>query len=139
MKKTFLLLAIIFFLLISVFLIVFFLSRRTSFFGRAFNPAPTTDVIANSYLFASPLQAKADGREKIRITIFILSDQGRGISGQPVFLGQNARLKVTAIQSVTDDLGRAIFDVSASSPGEYFIEARAANKLLPQRVRVNFR
>jgi len=120
---------------------VIFIRQRTTFFGRAFNPLTSSGEVAleNSYLFASPLQAQANGKEKIRITIFILDSQGRGVYGQPVFLGQNESLEINPIQAVTDELGRAIFDVSAKNPAEYLIEARVGSEVLPQRVRVNFR
>lgn len=123
---------------------VYLVSQRTTFFGRAFGPSgePVSGGIVevkNSYLFASPLEAKADGQEKIRATVFILDDQGLGVAGKPVFLGEDERLEVLAIQAVTDDLGRAIFDISASQPSEYLIEARVENKTLPQRVKLSFR
>jgi len=128
-------------LLFSLIPTVIFLKERTTFFGRAFGPSVNSGEVAleNSYLFASPLQAQADGKEKIRVTIFILDSQGKGVYGQPVFLGQDERLETTAIQAVTDELGRAIFDVAAKVPGEYLMEARVGNQVLPQRVRVSFR
>ncbi len=134
-------LVILLILLFSLVLTVFFIGQRTTFFGRAFLTTGSLGEVAleNSYLFASPLSVQADGREKIRVTIFILDSQGKGVYGKPVFLGQDERLEQTAIQSVTDELGRAIFDISAKVPGEYFIEAKIDNQILPQRVRVSFR
>lgn len=60
------------------------------------------------------------------------------MAGQTVFLGQNERLTISPVQSTTDELGRAIFDISANNPGEYLIEARVGNEILPQRVRISF-
>lgn len=127
--------------LLLLFLSVRFVSQRTSFFGRAFGPSDSEGslVLENCYLFASPLQARADGQEKIRVTIFALSNQGKGISGEAVFLGEDNRLELTAVQSVTDELGRALFDLSSTVVGEYLIEARVGNQVLPQKVRVSFR
>ncbi|PIS14653.1 hypothetical protein COT64_01520 [Candidatus Shapirobacteria bacterium CG09_land_8_20_14_0_10_39_12] len=145
MKRIIFTFLIIFFLLLSLSLTVFFISQRTTFFGRAFGPtnnrasSAETIEIDNCYLFASPLQARADGKEKIRVTVFILDSQGRGVSGEAVFLGQDERLEIIGIQPVTDDLGRAIFDISSSTVANFLIEARAGNKTLPQRVRLNFR
>jgi len=140
-KGIFLAIIVFLILLFSLGATVIFIRQRTTFFGRAFNPSTSSGEVAleNSYLFASPLQAQANGKEKIRITIFILDSQGRGIYGQPVFLGQNESLEINPIQAVTDELGRAIFDVSAKNPAEYLIEARVGSEVLPQRVRVNFR
>lgn len=141
MKKHTLFLLLIFFLLLSLVLVVIFISQRTSFFGRAYGPGirPSGQVlIENSYLFASPLVALANGQEKIRVTVFILDEQGRGVAGEKVFLGQDERLKITSVQEVTDNLGRAIFDVSANTPGDYLIEARVGKEVLPQRIKLGF-
>jgi hypothetical protein len=136
-------LAIIIFLILlfSLGATITFVRQRTSFFGRAFTPGGNVEevVLENSYLFASPLQAQVSNKEKIRVTIFILDSQGKGVYGQPVFLGQDERLEITSIQTVTDELGRAIFDVAAKIPAEYLIEARVNNQILPQRVKVSFR
>lgn len=128
-------------LIFSLIPTVIFIQQRTTFFGRAFTPTGSVGEVAleNSYLFASPLSARADGKEKIRVTIFILDSQGRGVYGKPVFLGQDERLEMTSIQAVTDNLGRAIFDIAATVPGEYFLEAKVDNQVLPQRLRVSFR
>ncbi|PJE67349.1 hypothetical protein COU95_02900 [Candidatus Shapirobacteria bacterium CG10_big_fil_rev_8_21_14_0_10_40_9] len=142
MKKRIVLAIIIFLILLfSLGATIIFVRQRTSFFGRAFTPGGSVGEVAleNSYLFASPLQAQADIKEKIRVTIFILDSQGKGIYNQPVFLGQDERLEIIPVQAVTDELGRAIFDVSAKVPAEYLIEARVGNQVLPQRIRVSFR
>ena len=134
-------LVVLLILLFSLGITIVFIRQRTSFFGRAFTPSTSSGeiVLENSYLFASPLSAQADGKEKIRVTIFILDSQGKGVYGQPVFLGQDERLEMTTIQAVTDELGRAIFDVAAKMPAEYLIEAKVNNQVIPQRVKVNFR
>ena len=120
---------------------VYFMGQRTVFWGRAFTPGTGIGevVLDNSYLFASPLSAQADGKEKIRITVFLLDSQGKGVSGKVVFLGQNEKLKIEAVQAVSDNLGRAIFDVSSVSPADYLIEASVDNQILSQRVKLNFK
>lgn len=128
-------------LLFSLFWGVSFIGRRTAFWGRAFSPGLGVGEIAlgNSYLFASPLSAQADGQEKIRVTVFLLDSQGKGVSGKAVFLGQNEKLQIKSIQAVTDNLGRALFDISAFTSADYLIEAKVDNQVLPQRVKLNFR
>jgi len=120
---------------------VYFMGQRTVFWGRAFTPGTGIGevVLDNSYLFASPLSAQADGKEKIRITVFLLDSQGKGVAGKVVFLGQNEKLKIEAVQAVSDNLGRAIFDVSSVSPADYLIEASVDNQILSQRVKLNFK
>ena len=131
-KRTFILLIVIFVILLLLLLFWFL------FFRGLRQPSGLVEI-NNSYLFASPLQAKVAVKEKIRVTVFILDEQGRGVIDEPVFLGQDDRLEISSVQAVTDDFGRAIFDVSTNTSGEYYIEAKVKNKVLPQRVRVSFR
>ena len=139
MKRRLLILLSLLLFLFSLAGLVVVISQRTTFFGRAYTPGLGTNFSPqNSYLFASPLRAAADGQEKIRLTVFLLDSSGRGVSGQTVFLGQNESLTVSAVQPSTDELGRAIFDISAQTPGEYLIEARVGNEILPQRVKISF-
>ena len=141
-KKGIILAIIIFLILLfSLGATITFVRQRTSFFGRAFIPGGNVGEVAleNSYLFASPLQAQVSNKEKIRVTIFILDSQGKGVYNQPVFLVQDERLEITSVQAVTDELGRAIFDVTTKVPAEYLIEAKVNNQILPQRVKLNFK
>jgi hypothetical protein len=128
-------------LLFSLFWGVSFIGRRTAFWGRAFSPGLGVGEVAleNSYLFASPLSALSGGQEKIRVTVFLLDSQGKGVPGKAVFLGQNEKLQIKSIQAVTDNLGRALFDIAAFAAADYLIEARVDNQVLPQRVKLNFR
>lgn len=145
MRKIVLLILVTIIIILLIWLSLFLVFRRTSFFGRAeyrsstANPASAGVSVENSYLFASPLSASVSSGEKIRLTVFLLDGQGRGVAGEAVFLGQPENLQITSVQAVTDDLGRAIFDLSALSAGEFMLEARAANRTLPQRVRVSFK
>jgi hypothetical protein len=128
-------------LLLSLGAAVFFIGQRTVFWGRAFTPGTEVGevVLDNSYLFASPLSAQANGKEKIRVTVFLLDAQGKGVPGKVVFLGENEKLKIDSVQAVSDNLGRALFDVSSLSPADYLIEANVDHQILPQRVKLNFR
>jgi len=136
-----LILLLIILLLFSLALTVFFIRQRTTFFGRAFSSVESSGdvVLENSYLFISPLSAQSGGKEKIRLTAFLLDNQGRGVANQAVFLGQNEKLEITIVQGVTDNLGRAYFDIAAFSPGDYYLEAKTNNQILPQRVKLNFK
>lgn len=96
------------------------------------------EVIENSYAFASPLQAKAGG-EFIRVTVFILDGQGKGIKNKRVTLGSNTSLKINEIQSSTDDLGKAIFDISSTLPGLYVIEPVVEGAKLNQKLNLLYK
>lgn len=138
--KKYLLLGLIFLILLSsLSLTVVFVSQRTSWFGRAQLGGTGTMDPENSYLFASPLTAAADGRQSIRLTVFVLDNQGRGVYDQTVVLIKDASLTVTVVQPTTDELGQAVFEVATLRPGEYFLQAQAGGRLLSQKVRVVFR
>lgn len=141
MRKAFLLTSLLFLFLVMliVFISSFVIGERSSFFGRATTGVAEGEVSAdNSYLFASPLQAKAGDSEKIRVTAFILNSKGLGVTGKKVTLASDKGINVTEVQSVTDSYGKAIFDVTATNPGEYLLEASIAAEVLPQKVRVSF-
>jgi len=131
------------FFLIAVIYVTGTLSAgRTNFFGRAsgegiFNPA-------NSYVFASPLTAKTNG-EKVRISVFALDGQGKGLSKKRVIITckdqivcQNAKAVVSDVQPTTDSLGQALFDFSAPVPGKFEIQASVDGGMIPQTVMVSF-
>lgn len=98
--------------------------------------APTLSL-DNSYIFASPLRAKAGG-EKIRITVFILDSRGLGLVGKKVTIGSGSSLLSVPIQPVTDGQGRATFDISANSVGVYIITAAADGVDLTQKANISF-
>lgn len=138
-KRSVLVIAGVFLLLLFLLVGIYLVNRRTNVSSRAYTPPDTSSVsIDNSYLFASPLTALAGG-EKIRISIFILNKQGIGLSGKQVTLGRSDGVRVDVIQAITDFLGKAVFDVKASKPGLYYIEAAVENQVLPQRVAVTFK
>lgn len=99
---------------------------------------PNNIEIDNSFAFASPLQA-ATGGEKIRITVMILDGRGIGVSGQSVVLSNNNSIVVEELQPVTDDYGKAIFDISSSASGDFIITPSVNNQPLSQNVQVRFK
>lgn len=94
--------------------------------------------VENSYIFTSPLQAKADSRDKIRITIFILDNQGLGVKGKKVKLSYLPGLIIDPIQEITDEYGKAVFDVSSTTPGNFDLEVYVEGKKLKQRAMLKF-
>ena len=134
------------FLGLFVFLVSFlafnFSKGRVVFFGKAENPGIFSAT--NSYLFGSPLLAKSGG-EQIRITVFALDKSGRGVKGKPVSVEckdpvtcQTSNVTIRSVQAVTDNLGRAIFDISSASPGQFEIQAKVEGVAIPQTVTVSF-
>ncbi len=94
--------------------------------------------IDNSYLFVSPLRARANGQEKIRVTVFVLNNQGLGVMGKKVFLAEDNTLNIETIQGLTDAFGKAYFDVSTTKQGEYYIPVSVDNTALNQKAHLSF-
>ena len=107
---------------------------KTFLLGRAANQQYN---LPNSYVFASPLTAKSVS-EKIRVTVFLLDDKGRGVLGKKIDLASVSGLNVSGIQSVTDSLGQAVFDVTSGAVGQYVIAAQVEGNPFPQTVTVRF-
>lgn len=129
---------IVLLLLFILVLSVFYIKSITTVFPKAssFNSASLFSF-SNSYIFAAPVRAKANG-DFIRVTIFVLDDEGRGLFDKEVILGNNNSIQVNNLQSLTDDTGKALFDISSNSTGVFYVEALVDGVLLPQTVKVTF-
>lgn len=143
MKKGLFIYLLLAFFLISVAYVVLNLSAgRTTFFGRASGSGVFT--ASNSYIFASPLSARAGG-DKIRVTVFALDGQGKGIPNKVVSVNcvnntqcLSGGVTFAELQPQTDTLGQAIFDLTAAQPGKYDLQAIVEGISIPQTVTVNF-
>lgn len=136
MKRTIVFLLFVFLLLAA--LTSFFWFYQVRFLvGRA-NISAATYSIDNSYLFVAPLRAQANGDEQIRLTIFVLNSQGLGVLGKNVQIAQDASLTIRATQPQTDNTGKAVYDISAIKPGEYYLEVKIDDKALLQKAHLSF-
>ena len=130
--------ATILIIIILILILSLYLSKnRIMVFSRAYGSGNLVEL-ANSYLFASPLKAKAGSSERIRVTVFVLDSQGKGVFGKTVIMGSNDSVRTLPVQPTTDLIGKAVFDVSASAPGYYLMEAKVDGKVIPQRVGLTF-
>ena len=136
MKKH--LIFLIIFLLILVSFSFFFGLYEVRFLKSRASVSQVSFSVDNSYLFVSPLRAKANGQEKIRITVFVLNNQGLGVLGKELFLSPNPDLSVDIIQGKTDNFGKAFFDVASTKPGEYYLEVSVDGQKLPQKAHLSF-
>lgn len=128
----------IIFLILVLLAAVFLALRPVILFNRAYSPASSSKSLENSYLFASPIQAKADSRQLIRITVFLLNSQGLGIPNAPVSLKTDPALNLIPVQPQTDQYGKAVFDISSSAKGKFSVSASTAGQNLPQTVSILF-
>ena len=131
-------LIIVGFLLICVIISIILIPRTLVIFSKASSSSSSTAVLENSYLFASPVQAKADGQEKIRVSVFILDGRGLGVSNRTVTLNLPQTIINDHIQPITDDSGKAIFDISSVTQGTFSFTASTSNQELPQKLKVVF-
>jgi hypothetical protein len=120
--------------LLTLGVLVYYIRFATTIAPKAdtFNTVNAVSI-SNSYIFASPVRAKAGG-DMIRVTVFLLDDQGNGIYDIKVNLRGNLIIK--EIQSLTDETGKAMFDVASSVIGTYTLEAFTEKIILPQRIKV---
>lgn len=129
--------------LLTLGILVYYVRFRTSVSPNASSYNSTSFVsLSNSYVFASPVRAKASG-DLVRVTVFLLDDEGSGIFDRKVGLrllnGQlSGSIQIKDIQSLTDETGKAVFDVSASSIGTYTLEAFTDSETLSQKVKIVF-
>jgi len=111
---------------------------EVKFFSSRADVSQATFSIDNSYIFSTPSQARANGQEKIRLTVFILNNQGLGVLGKKIFIGTDSSLNIETIQGLTDNYGKAYFDISAIKAGEYFLEVKADDTVLKSKAHLVF-
>lgn len=131
-------------LFVFLFLIIFFLFAGLFFFyeARFFSSRASSTQeafsVENSYIFVTPLQAKANSEERIRVTVFILNDRGLGVAGKTVIFAQDPGILLDVNQIVTDSMGKATFDVAGKSPGEYYLDVTVDDMKLTQKAHLSF-
>lgn len=131
-------LIIIFFVVFLIFSSLFFWLYEVQFMKTKASVVVNSFSKDNSYVFVSPLQAKANGQEKIRITVFVLDDRGIGVPGKKVYIERNQSLNIEEIQALTDNFGKSYFDVSAFQAGEYYLKVFVDNIELNQEIRLSY-
>lgn len=125
--------------LLTLGVLVYYIRFATTIAPKAdtFNTVNAVSI-SNSYIFASPVRAKASG-DLIRVTVFLLDDEGRGIFDKKVSLrALDGVLDIKDMQSLTDETGKAIFDVASTTIGTYLVEASTTEILLPQKLKLIF-
>ena len=135
--QKFLLSAILFFLVLITFSLFFFF-YETQFFGSRASMTVVNVSADNSYVFMNPLKAQANGKDKIRVTLMILNGSGVGVLGKKPIITSDPRLVVDKVQEATDTLGKAVFEYSTTVPGEYYLEVKIDDIVLPQKAHLSF-
>ena len=135
--QKFLLSAILFFLVLITFSLFFFF-YETQFFGSRASMTVVNVSADNSYVLMNPLKAQANGKDKIRVTLMILNGSGLGVLGKKPIITSDPRIVVDKVQEATDTLGKAVFEYSTTVPGEYYLEVKIDDIVLPQKAHLSF-
>lgn len=124
-------------LIIILIVILVFINRKTSILPRAKEVNTSSIVsISNSFVFTSPVRAKANG-DLIRVTVFVLDEKGRGVTDKKVSIRNSSdNLTVKDVQSLTDEVGKAIFDVGSVTTGVFYLEVEVGGIILSQKTKV---
>ncbi|MFA5770079.1 MAG: Ig-like domain-containing protein [Patescibacteria group bacterium] len=129
-------------ILISLSVIVIFIGifglYEVRYFRSRADVSKATFSVDNSYIFSTPSQARANGQEKIRLTVFVLNNQGLGVLGKKIYVRSDSSLNIEAVQGLTDSYGKAYFDISTTKAGEYFLEIRIDDTALNQKAHIVF-
>lgn len=135
--KYFWLVLILIIFLLTLGILVYYIKFTTSIAPKANSYNIASNVsISNSYVFSSPVRAKANG-DLIRVTVFLLDDEGNGIFDKKVSLrALEGQLNIKEVQSLTDETGKAVFDVESPVVGVFNLEAFTNELVLPQKVKV---
>lgn len=129
---------LLFFIVVLLGFVIFFGLYEVRFFSSRASIKSVNFSIDNSYVFITPLRARANGQEKIRVTVFILNDQGLGVMGKKVFIDRDEALNIEEIQALTDNFGKAYFDVASGKTGEYYLKILVDNTQLKQKIHLSF-
>lgn len=133
--------SVIFFVILLLILFSFvavFGLYEVKFFNTRADVSQASFSIDNSYIFSTPSQASAGGQDKIRLTVFVLNNQGLGVLGKKVLIEADSSLTIDTIQGSTDNYGKAYFDISATKPAQYFLEIKIDDKALNQKAHLVF-
>lgn len=138
-KKIIIPIFIVSILIIILIVILVFINRKTSILPRAKETNTSSIVsISNSFVFASPIRAKANG-DLIRVTVFILDEKGWGVIDKKVSVVTNDQgLIIKEIQVLTDETGKAIIDIGATRTGIFYLNIDVSGLILSQKVKLVF-
>jgi len=126
-----------------IFLAIFAVPRVLVLLTKA--APPKRFSLSNSYVFGAPLLVRGDGEEKVRVNAFLLNEDGRGVPNQVVYLraedrgGRVGAVEVGEIQPMTDEFGKAVFELSSGSEGQFVVTASVGGADWPQTVTVTFK
>ena len=94
-------------------------------------------VPSGSYLLGEKILAKADGKDKCVVNVFLLDKNGKGVQGKTVELTGMDNIK--QVNAVSDADGKVKFELTSIVEKQYRINASYNGQQLPQTIVVTFR
>lgn len=99
--------------------------------------SPARNVsLESSLIIGEKVMAQADGQDMIKVNVFVMDDEGKGIEGKVVEL--TGDLAGLPINSVSQSEGKAAFDVISTSKGQVRLGANIEGIELGKFVTVTF-
>lgn len=100
--------------------------------------SPSDKISINkSYVLGGKILARANGKDKCIINVFMLNENSRGVPGKKVLL--TGAQDVVAVNDVTDSFGRAVFEVTSMTEGQFLISASSDGVTLAKELKITFR
>lgn len=101
--------------------------------------APATKVsLNNSYVLGQVVLAKADGKDKNIVNVFVLDSSSKGVSGKEVGLsGEGVMIKPATVMS--DIEGKATFEVTSDKEQQVELTAAVEGMPMASKLKVTFR
>ncbi len=100
--------------------------------------APASVIsLSDSRVLAEKILAKADGKDKCVINVFVMDKSGKGVANKQVSLeGMDGILPENM---ATNSDGKATFSIVSTKEGTFKIEALVGGSPLPKEIKVTFR
>lgn len=100
--------------------------------------APASKVsLRNSYFIGEKILAKADGKDKCKVNVFVVDSEGRGIVGKSVIL--EGLDSISGKPQMSGDNGEASFEMTSLKEGQFNITAGIEGMPMVKTVKVTFR
>ena len=94
-------------------------------------------VVNGSYLLGEKILAKANGKDKCAVNVFLLDKNGKGVAGKTVDLTGMEGIK--QVNALSDDDGKVKFEMTSTEEKQFRINALYGGLQLPQTIVVTFR
>ena len=100
--------------------------------------APATVIsLGDSRVLAEKILARADGKDKCSVNVFVMDKNGKGVAGKQVSMEGLDGIVPTVATTNSD--GKATFTMTSTKEGTFKLTALVGGSPLPREVKVTFR